>query len=112
MYEESTCILYLLTNNLDSVKILSKFFGVWLFLGKITGADWVGSRASIHIISAESWQFVSMYFHFTGTFRWVGNTFGKVVALGYFLVDLPLLLTGVFTDFYGVSLYILPMKMQ
>lgn len=35
MYEESTCILYLLTNNLDSVKILSKFFGEWLFLEKL-----------------------------------------------------------------------------
>lgn len=35
MYFKTCGIFYLLTNNLDSVKILSKFFGVWLFLEKL-----------------------------------------------------------------------------
>lgn len=35
MYFKTCGIFHLLTNNLDSVKILSKFFGVWLFLEKL-----------------------------------------------------------------------------
>lgn len=88
MYEESTCILKLVSFFICQLItwIVSRYWASFLVYGFFLKNYWCRlswSRASIHIISAESWQFVSMYFHFTGTFRWVGNTFGKVVALGY-----------------------------